>query len=211
MKTLFLIAALVATVPAAARAQNLGTLEGRWPSGDIDGIHVHFPVGDLTFEATDDSEIRAQLSVRCRHGGRSCAERSRQLKLVTQVTGRTRQINLEGMPKFGSHGLEATLVIAVPKSLAVDAEMGVGDCRVDGLARDVRVELGVGDVSVLVKESDVKSVRLTVWIGDATLHHGGNAQAVSGLLGRKVHWTDGTGSSNVSVELGVGDIDVRLN
>ena len=211
MKTLILIAALVAGASTAARAEELGTLVGRWPVGSIDEISVEFPVGELAIEASDDTEIHAELSVRCRHSHRSCVERSRRLRLVTQVAGRTRQIRLEGLPKFGSHGLEVTLRIAVPKTLAVNAEMGVGDCRVEGLVRDVRLELGVGDVTVLAKESDVKSVHLTVGIGDATLHHGSHAQAVSGLLGRKVRWSDGAGAAHVSVELGVGDIDVRLD
>jgi hypothetical protein len=211
VKTLLLIAALVAGVSTAARADELGTLVGRWPVGSVEEISVEFPVGELALEASDDTEIRAELSVRCRHSYRSCVERSRRLKLVTQVAGRTRQIRLEGLPKFGSHGLEVRLTIAVPKTLGVNAEMGVGDCRVEGLVRDVRVELGVGDVTLLAKESDVKSVHLTVGIGDATLHHGSHAQAVSGLLGRKVRWSDGPGASHVSVELGVGDIDVRLD
>ena len=211
MRTLVLIAALLAGASASARAQDLGTLEGKWPVGDIDEIRVHFPVGELVFEATDESEIRAELGVHCRHGGRSCVERSKHLRLITQVSGRTRQIRLEGLPKFGSHGLEVTLRISVPKAVAVDAEMGVGNLRADGIARDLRVELGVGDVSVLAKEGDVKSVNLTVGIGDATLRHGSHAQAVSGLLGRKVRWSEGAGGSRVSVELGVGDIDVRLD
>ena len=211
MKTLFLIAALVAGASTAARAEELGTLVGRWPAGNAEEIRVEFPVGELAIEASDDTEIRAELSVRCRRGGKSCIERSKRLRLVTQVSGRTRQIRLDGLPKFGSHGLEVTLRIAVPKTLAVNAEMGVGDCRVEGLMRDVRVELGVGDVSVLAKESDVRSVHLTVGIGDASLHHGSQSQAVSGLLGRKVRWSEGSGAAHVSVELGVGDIDVRLD
>ena len=211
MKTLILIAALMAGASTAARAEELGTLVGRWPVGSIDEISVEFPVGELAIEAGDESEVRAELSVRCRHGGKSCVERSKRLRLVTQVAGRTRQIRLEGLPKFGSHGLEVTLRIAVPKTLAVNAEMGVGDCRVEGLVRDVRLELGVGDVTVLAKESDVKSVHLTVGIGDASLHHGSQSQAVSGLLGRKVRWSDGSGAAHLSVELGVGDIDVRLD
>ena len=211
MRTLALIAALLAGVYAPARAADLGTLVGKWPVRDIEEIRVQFPVGELVFVATDEPEIRAELGVRCRHGGGSCVERSKHLRLITQVAGRTRQIRLEGLPKFGSHGLEVTLRVAVPKALAVDAEMGVGTLRTEGIVRDLRVELGVGDVTVLAKEGDVKSVNLTVGIGDATLRHGSHAQAVSGLLGRKVHWSEGTGESRVSVELGVGDIDVRLD
>jgi hypothetical protein len=211
MRTLLLIAALLAGASVPARAGDLGTLEAKWPAQDIEELRVHFPVGELIFEAGETPEVRAELSVRCRHGGNSCVERSKRLRLVTHVAGKTRYLDLEGMPKFGSHGLEATLHILVPKTLAVDAEMGVGDLRVEGITGDLRLELGVGEVTVLAKQAGVKSVNLTVGIGDATLSHGGSSQAVSGLLGRKVRWSDGAGAARVSVELGVGDIAVRLD
>ena len=211
MRTLLLIAALLAAGVAPARATDLGTLEGKWPLKDLDEIRVHFPVGELIFESTDEAEIRAELGVRCPDGRASCVERSRDLRLVTNVAGRTRHIRLEGMPKFGTRGLEVTLRIAVPRTLAVEAEMGVGSLRVDGVTRDLKLELGVGDVSVLMSERDVRSAHLTVGIGDATLRHGIHAQVVSGLLGRKVRWNEGPGAARVSVELGIGDIDVRLD
>jgi len=211
MKTPFLVTALLLGAFSPARAEELGTLEGGWPAGDIDEIRVEFPVGSLFIESSDDPEIRAQLRVRCKHGGNRCRERSKELRLVTQVAGRTRHLKLEGMPKLGTRGLEVTLRVTVPKSLAVDAEMGVGECRIEGIVRDLHVELGVGDVNVALRERDVRSVRLTVGVGDAKLHHGNQAQVVSGLLGRKVRWEDGTGASRVVVELGVGDIDVRLD
>ena len=211
MSTPVLIAALLLGTLSPARAEDLGTLEGGWPARDTDEIRVEFPVGTLIIESSDEPEIHAQLSVRCRRGGRRCFERSRHLRLVTQVAGHTRHLKLEGMPKFGGHGLEVTLRVAVPKTLAVEAEMGVGDCRIEGIVRDLHVELGVGDVNVALRERDVRSVRLTVGVGDAKLHHGNQAQVVSGLLGRKVRWEDGSGASRVSIELGVGDIDVRLD
>jgi hypothetical protein len=211
MRTLLLIAALLAVGFVPARAADLGTLEGKWPLQDLDELRVHFPIGELIIESSDASEIRAELSVRCPDGRASCVERSRDLRLVTNVLGRTRHIRLEGMPKFGTRGLEVTLRIAAPKTLGVDAEMGVGSLRVDGMARDLRLELGVGDVSVIMSERDVRSANLTVGIGDATLRHGTHAQVVSGLLGRKVRWNEGPGAARVSVELGIGDIDVRLD
>ncbi|HEY2955761.1 MAG TPA: hypothetical protein VGK89_10985 [Candidatus Eisenbacteria bacterium] len=211
MKSILLTAALVLGALPPARAQDLGTLEGRWPAKDTDEIRLEFPVGTLEIESSDEPDIHAQLSVRCKHGGRSCYERSKQLRLVTHFAGGTRFLKLDGLPKFGSHGLEVTLRVAVPRTLAVEAEMGVGDCRVEGITRDLHVELGVGNVNVALKESEVRSVRLTVGVGDAKLRHGSQSQMVSGLLGRKVRWSEGTGASRVSVELGVGDIDVRLD
>jgi hypothetical protein len=213
MKQLALIVALLAgpAASAGAQTQDLGTLVGKWPGGDVDQIRVHFPAGELAFEPADGTEITAELAVRCQHAGKDCIERSRQLKLVTDVTGRTRQLRLEGMPKFNNHGLEVKLTIAVPKTIAVDADMGAGSFSAEGIARDLSVELGVGEVTVHARESDLQAVHLTVGIGDAALHRGNQSQAVSGILGRKVHWSDGTGPSHVNVELGVGDIDVRLN
>jgi hypothetical protein len=211
MKTPVLIATLLLGALSPARAEDLGTLEGKWPARDIEEIRVEFPVGTLIIESSDEPDIRAQLGVRCRRGRSRCIERSKQLRLVTQVAGRTRHLKLEGMPKLGTRGLEVTLRVAVPQALAVEAEMGVGDCRIEGIVRDLHVELGVGDLNVVLRERDVRSVRLTVGVGDARLRHGNQAQVVSGLLGRKVRWEEGTGASRVTIELGVGDIDVRLD
>lgn len=205
------VVAMLGAVCASTASDNLGTLEGRWPIRDTEEIRVEFPIGEMILESTDDPEIVAELEVRCRSGNRSCYERSKRLRLITTVAGRTRHLRLDGMSKLGNRGLEVTLRIGVPRSLAVGAEMGVGSLRVDGIVRDLKVELGVGEVIVLLHESDVRSVNLTVGIGDATLRHGTKAQTVSGLLGRKVRWNEGTGAAQVSVELGVGDIDVRLN
>ena len=211
MRTLLLIAALLAAGLGPARAADLGTLEGKWPLKGLDELRIHFPIGELIIESSHEAQIRAELAVRCPDGRESCVERSRDLRLVTNVAGRTRHIRLEGMPRFGTRGLEVTLRISAPESLAVDAEMGVGSLRVDGMARDLRLELGVGDVSVIMREGDVRSANLTVGIGDAALRHGSSAQVVSGLLGRKVRWNSGRGGARVSVELGIGDIDVRLD
>ena len=211
MKTLVLLAAMLAGTILPAAAADLGTVEGRWPVKDLEEIHLEFPVVELILEATDDTDLRAQMSVECRRGRHSCIERSKRLKLVTYVAGRTRHLRLEGMPKFGSHGLEVTLYVMVPRAMAAGVEMGVGSCRIEGMTRDLRVELGVGDVNVMMSERDVNSVYLTVGVGDAKLRHPGHAQAVSGLLGRKVRWSSGTGPAQVNVDLGVGDIDVRLD
>ena len=208
---LILTAMLGGICLASSTSEDLGTLEGRWPARDTDEIRVEFPVGEMIFESSDGSDIVAELEVRCRSGSRSCYERSKRLRLVTNVAGRTRHLRLDGMNKLGNRGLEVTLRIAVPKTLAVNAEMGVGSLRVEGIVRDLRVELGVGEVTMLLDESAVRSVNLTVGVGDATLRHGGQAKTVSGLLGRKVRWHDGPGAADVRVELGVGDIDVRLN
>jgi hypothetical protein len=211
MKTLAIIGAIVLGAVVPARAEDLGTLEGRWSVGNTDEVRVEVPVGSLEVVATDTREVRALLTVRCRRGGRRCVERSKRLELVSSLSGQTRRIKLEGMPKFDNHGLDITLRVEVPRSLGVSAEMGVGECHIEGITRDLAVDLGVGDVEVVSRERDLRSVRLTVGIGDASFSHGKRHEAISGFLGKRVHWDEGTGSSRMSVEVGVGDIEVTAD
>ncbi len=210
MKTLVLASVLALSAALPARAENLGTLEASWPAGGIQRVKVEFPVGDLDVIATDAPTVRALMTVRCRGGGRGCVQRSKRLRLVSNQRGGTRFVKVEGFPKFSNLGIQVSLRVEVPRSRAVDLEMGVGDLNVDGIEGDVSAELGVGDVEVSMRERDVNSVRLAVGIGDASLDRAAHRQQVSGFLGKKVHWSEGSGRSHVSVDLGIGDISMRL-
>jgi hypothetical protein len=211
MKTLALVALLAAGAALPARAENLGTLNASWPARDLQRVRVEFPVGDLEIVAGETSDVRAQLTVYCRGGGRHCRERSKHLKIVSHESGHARSIKLEGYPRFRNLGLQVKLRVEVPRDVAVALEMGVGDLSIDGVQGDLSAELGVGDVNVSLHERDVRAVNLEVGIGDATLDHGAHRQSVSGLFGRKVRWSDGVGRSRVNVELGIGDISMRLD
>ena len=57
----------------------------------------------------------------------------------------------------------------------------------------------------------VRSVRLGVGIGEATLSVSGRSIEGSGWLGQKVRWGEGDGPSRVAVSLGVGELDVTLD
>jgi hypothetical protein len=211
MRTLALVALIAIGAALPARAENLGTLQASWPAQKLDRIRVEFPVGDLTLVAGDVPTLRASMTVRCRHASSRCIERSKRLKIISTQSGRSRSVKVEGYPKFNNGGLEVSLRLELPRSLAADVEMGVGDLVVEGVEGDLSIELGVGDVDVAVRESDVRSVHMAVGIGDATLDHGGRHQRISGFIGKNVRWNEGPGNSRVNVEVGVGDATVRMD
>lgn len=210
MRVLALVLPLVMAAAPAARAENLGTLQASWPAQNVDRLRLDFPVGELVVVAGDAPTIRALMTVRCQHGGRGCIERSKRLKITSQQSGRERSIKVDGFPKFNNGGLQVELRVEVPRSLATHVKMGVGEVVVEGVEGDLSVELGVGEVDVAVRESDVRSVNLAVGIGDATLDHPGHDHQTRGFLGKHVRWDDGAGRSRVNVEVGVGDASVRM-
>ena len=53
--------------------------------------------------------------------------------------------------------------------------------------------------TIVMHEDDVRSVRLGVGIGEASLSVAGRSIEGSGWLGHKVRWGEGTGASRVAV------------
>jgi hypothetical protein len=211
MKPLALMVLLTLGAASPAAATNLGSMEASWPAGSAHRVRVEFPTGQLVVVATDQPTIRAILTVRCEYGGRSCIERSRKIRMLSDQNGGTRLLKVEGIPKLNNHGLKVELRVEVPRALAVDLDAGAGDVTVDGVEGDVVIALGVGDVELSMHERDVHSMHLNVGIGDASVDRHGHREEVSGFLSKTVRWSDGPGHSRVSVELGIGDISVQLD
>lgn len=202
----------LALAPALpARALELGTLTGAWSARGTEEVAVDFPVGHLAVVAGDDDSISVVLEVRCSHGGRRCIERSRRLRIVAEQVGERRRIRVEGYPKFGSRGLRLELRVAVPRRTALDLDVGVGSLDIRGVAGDVAVEMGVGEATIHVPEHDVRSVRATVGVGSADLKGRGLHVDGQSFISSRLHWSDGPGSARVSLHLGVGDANVRLD
>jgi hypothetical protein len=76
---------------------------------------------------------------------------------------------------------------------------------------DLDVELGVGQVHVAMRQKDVRSVRLSSGVGDASLDVGARHMRSSGLIGHRLHWSEGPGHAEVEVEVGVGESSVELD
>jgi hypothetical protein len=103
----------------------------------------------------------------------------------------------------------AELSLAIPAAATLEVELGVGDVTVAGLAGTVEIDVGTGDIAL---------ERLAGALG---LHTGTGEIQGHGLLGTDA-WVDvGTGEVSlaydsaaplqaVSVEVGVGDVDLRV-
>jgi hypothetical protein len=208
--TLILAAALLWVVPAGAD-EIVRAFQQQIPVAGADRIVLDFPVGELTVEGGDGPQVGLDVKIACNHRTSRCEEAAQALRLVYNTSGGQLRVEVKNWPKFGgSRSLQIRARINVPRDLPLKANLGVGELNVQGMAGDLDVDLGVGEVNVTLPKEAVGSVDLDTGIGEASLHAAGRRYESAGLFTRELSWDKGTGRSRVKVDCGVGEIDVNL-
>ena len=59
-------------------------------------------------------------------------------------------------------------------------------------------------------ESHVDSADIDAGIGDVSIRHRGGRLETSGFIGNELSWDEGDGPARIELELGVGEVALRL-
>jgi hypothetical protein len=204
------LAAAVLAAPGAAHDRRVRTLSGDFATAGVERVDLRLPPGSVRIEPSPDGRVRVELDVLCSFDSRRCEERAERLALRASHEGNTLDLRVEGAPSLRAPGLHLRGRILVPPRKALEVDFPVGELRIDGVEGDLHVDAGVGEVAIVMGERHVRSVRLGVGIGEASLSVEDRRIEGSGWLGHKVRWGEGAGPSRVAVSLGVGEIDVKL-
>jgi hypothetical protein len=213
MKKLALLvgAALLGSLPAAAD-EVVRTIDRQLSAADVSGIHLDFPVGEMQVDAGTGRQVQVQVRLECDSKREArCMEAAKGIEIISSTSSDRLHIGLKGWPKAGTRGLEAHVVVSVPRDLALKAEMGVGEMRISGLESNVDANVGVGEISVKMAESAVASVSMDTGVGEANLFAQGRRWESSGLVSRELKWHEGHGKASINVDCGVGEAKVRLD
>lgn len=213
MKRLSLLiaaAALLIALPASARdKETVRTLEKTIPAQGAEAIDLDFPVGEVEVEGWDQSAVEAKVEIQCENRSSRCVEAARKVEIVAETEDERLSLHLKNWPR-SSRGMHVFVRVHVPRSLPLKAELGVGELSIQGIEADLDADLGVGEVNVTLPEGAVRSVNLDAGIGESNLQAGGRWYENAGLIVRELKWREGSGQSNVEVDLGVGEINVVL-
>lgn len=202
-----LLAALSLPSGAAER-----TISGSWRLAGDQDVRVDFPVGELRLTGVAGDAVEVDLDVRCKRSTSRCREAMEKIELVAHEGERRLTLEIARHPKWLWDNLELTGEIALPSARDLTVDMGVGELEIDGLAADLTVDMGVGEVWIRMPTAAVRSLHLDAGVGEA------NARFPDGwiegsrpfLVGSEIVWDDGPGDARVRVDLGVGEVDVRL-
>ncbi|HXS81752.1 MAG TPA: hypothetical protein VN896_03455 [Methylomirabilota bacterium] len=211
LATLSALAGPVVMGVAPARGAMLVTDPHVYPVTSNHRVRLEFPVGELKVLATDEPHVRFDLRVRCRRwSDERCAEMADRLILDSDDTGGTLNLKLHKFPHWNNHGMTVIGTLSVPRTLAVDIEMGVGELTISGIEGDLDVQLGVGEADIRALRSRAGHVTVDTGIGDADIHGGGSGTRSRGFIGSHAVWDEGQGRASVRLHVGVGDASVRL-
>lgn len=200
-----------AAVPAVADDdRTVRTLGKKFAAGSLSGLVLDVPVGEVTLEVWAEDAVDVVARLRCDRDSRRCEQAAQKVRLIAGSRDGKLRLRFEDWPKARSRNLHALVEVRVPRALAVDVDLGVGELNVDGLEGDLRADLGVGEVNVAMPEAAVQSVTLDTGIGEASLHTRQRTYERAGLIARRIRWREGSGKSVVEVDCGVGEIDVTL-
>lgn len=210
-KPLFLLAAALLWVVPAGADEIVRAFKQQIPVGGAEKISLDFPVGEVHVEGWAESKVDLNVKIECDRPTTRCQEIAKELRLVYDNSGDRLKVEIKNWPKFGGpKGLQVEAHIRVPRELALSADLGVGELEVSGIQGDLAADLGVGEVSVTLPREAFGSVNLDTGVGEANLVVDGRRYQSAGLVAKEVRWTKGSGRSGVTVDCGVGEIDVRL-
>lgn len=210
-RTALLLCAALLWASSAGAEEIVRSFRQQIPAGGADGISLDFPVGEVTVEAWESSQVDLDVKLACNHHRTSrCAEAAKAVRLVYDTSGDRIRIQVKNWPKLGAKGLHVIARIHVPRDLPLRADLGVGELTVEGTTNDLTLGLGVGEVNVMVPKEAIGSVDLDTGVGEASLHANGRHYESAGLISRELRWDKGTGRAGVTVDCGVGEIDVTL-
>jgi len=193
--------------------RDVKTLSEEIDASGYEGITLEVSVGAVHIEGADVNMVSAQVRVRCprRMDLDECRDRAENVEITADDSRGKLVLEVRGLSKWRSRGMNVDVHFTVPEDLPFELEMGIGEVEIVGLRSDLKVDMGIGEVSVRMDESVVGSVTLDNGIGESDLLYSDGKQSTSGfLVGKDVVWDRGPGTHEVIVELNIGEIEVRL-
>lgn len=187
------------------------TLEEALDAGRFQSFGFQGSVGEVEVVGGDGDMLRATVELLCnREGDEACRRAAEEVDLRVRRRGDRVQLKIEDWPKLHNKRMSLRARLEVPRRLAVEVDMGVGEVTVRGTASHVEVDLGVGEIVIEVPEAAVRSIELDVGVGEAVLRTGERTIDGSGFVGSHLSWRDGPGRARIEADSGVGEIEVRL-
>ncbi len=193
-----------------AAAGEIRTLTASLSAAGVESLRLDVPVGEVRIDGGGD-RISAEITLACDDDHRGCRQAAERVRLESETRGHRARLAVVDWPENGDRGLELQMTVHLPRRLTLSLKLGVGELHATDLGGDLGLEVGVGEAHLDLDESAVRTVEISVGVGEATLVVDGHRIEGSGFLGRSVDWKGGSGTSRVAVDCGVGEVTVDVN
>jgi len=167
-------------------------------------LALEVPVGMLTVQVVESDIVTYRVDVEDNSSSWFfVATDLDALVLTQQITDQVLQL------KIDEDDITQQWTVSIPKELALQIQVGVGNVEVGGFSQSLKADIGVGSAWVGVNSTDYDHVSAAVGVGEIQVH--GFEQG--DLLKERVIVSDqltftGTGSHQIDIEIGVGDVNL---
>ena len=197
--------ALMMVLVTAAKADDEVTRRHTFDLQNVEEVEFSNSVGSIEIIPVEGTEMRITLDIESKERGF--------FRRRVDVDDMDLEIRERGdtlFLVFDEEHVNAQWLVEMPAVNRTSVEMGVGELRLEIGTTELDVQLGVGDVNITAPENAVGRINLDVGVGDAEVRGGEIIRKESAFISRSIR-AQGKGSNDMDVNLGVGDIRVRLN
>jgi hypothetical protein len=198
----------------------------------VERVVIEISVGELELVAGDSEAVTVQVELKARRGGIFSSLR----KAEKEVEGAILEIDKEnkilalrvGSGATNDRRFEEFWKIEVPAHLALAVKHGIGKAMIQGMAGGVEAAIGACDLTIEVQSGDVtvdatsgdvrilaplaeyRSAECVTGVGSTQLTVAGKVIGSDGMIGSSTSWSGSSGAFQIEVEVGFGEIEIRL-
>ncbi|MBD56538.1 hypothetical protein E5N72_00605 [Pseudoalteromonas sp. MEBiC 03607] len=206
MKKLLYVAAIgLALTTTYAMAKDSRELNHNFAVSGASQLEIDFPVGSLEVENYDGSEVVVTVRIEPKNDKGWFGSEVDLSDIELSHSQSAGSLNL----KLDNDDIQQSWYVKMPKSMAIDVELGVGDIEINDASNSVDIELGVGAVRIDSALYDYKRIELDTGVGDTKIRGLKNDANTSRKVVSSHSSYRGNGQYAIDVEVGVGDIKVN--
>jgi hypothetical protein len=202
IKQLF-TALIVISFASSIHAATSKHLSHRIDATTLESVEIVIPVVEMKIEVYDGNAIEIEIDVR--------SQRRMWLFGRKDVDDIDLEINRQGndlILSIDENNLNQTWEIRIPRNLALEMNIGVGEVSLEQFANDLDMELGVGEVRVMVDDTEYRSIDLSVGVGETIIRGFDNSASSEREIVSQRSRYGGSGDYRMDIEVGVGEARV---
>lgn len=178
--------------------------EHEFAGDQVQHLTIENSVGEIVVRASEDDTIRVAVEL---EGNRSGIFRRKTDVSDMDISSREQGDRL--LLSMDEDDVNARWVVYMPAMESLTLDLGVGNLRVENIEADISIDVGVGNAEVVSREDWLGDFDASVGVGGISVH-GVSSYSSKRQVVAEQGQGKGTGSHALTIDVGVGDIDLNV-
>lgn len=178
-------------------------LSHRIDASSLESIEILIPVVQMNIEVYDGNDIELEIDIRSKRRMWLFGKRD-----VDHIDLEIDRVGNNLIISINENNLDQTWKVRLPRYLALEMDIGVGEIRLEKFSNNLDMELGVGEVRVIVDDTEYRSIDLDVGVGETLIRGFENAVHSEREIVSDSARYNGNGEFRIDIEVGVGEARV---